>query len=135
MRCIRRFAGSQAQQCFSGFAWKLTCNIKQRVFIHFTNRSDPFFRKAVFRQLARIDRFEKKRFRRYLGWLFNVLGDWDFNDSFADLNQLSRTGRWMPFDFSSFCPVIRCVVMIEIAKQQRGIGLKNYDPNIATISN
>ena len=44
----------------------------------------------------------------------HVFGDCDFLDSFADFNQLRSSGFWVRFQFPTFCPFVRFVVVTDV---------------------
>ncbi len=145
-RTVRRTAGCKLQQRLGGLARQVIGEVEERVLCRGPHVVQPLDRHAVAEQVvvrrAGEDRGPRRRWSASHGALagrrdVHLYIPWDLNltNRLADLDELRSSCRRMPFQPPSFRPLIRGVVMIDVAEQQAGSRAVDDQPDVATDPN
>ena len=145
-RAVRRTAGRKLQQCLGGLARQMIGEVEQRVLRRGPHVVQPLNGHAVAEQIVvrRVGEDRGLR-RRRSGSRGPVGGRGDVHlhiprhpnlaYRLADLDELRSARRRMPFQPPSFGPLVRRVVMIDVAEQEAGSGPVDDQPDVATDPN
>lgn len=97
---------------------------------------DPFGRDAIAEEFAFRKVLEEGGSLRGLGTFggglgFDVFGDEDFFDAFADFDDLGGTGGGVGFDFAAFGPLVGFVVVVDVAEEEAAFGAMDDEADVA----
>ena len=142
-RAVRGTAGRKLQQCLGGLARQVVGEVEQRVLRRGPHVVQPLDGHAVAQQIVvrRVGEERRPRRRRSASrGPFGGRGDVHLHiprhpnlaNRLADLDELRSARRRMPFQSPSFGPLVRRVVMIDVAEQDAGSGPVDDQPDVAT---
>src|SRR5579863_5676 len=129
-------ARRQIQERLGSLARQVIRQFQQRILIGEADIRQPFGGDAIPQQLVLRDAGKQRWLQsRGLGdrWLLHlhVLRDDDLLHRLPNFDELRRAGLGVCFELPPFGPLIRVVVMTDIAQQQTGIGAVHDQPHIA----
>ena len=130
----RADSGGEIQQRFGGFRGQVSRNLQQAVLRCIQNFRHPFWRNAVSEQSAFGDVVEDPPLRCFLLSL-HVFRNGYFLHALANFNQLCSAGLRMSFKAPALCPLVRFVVVVDVAQQQAGPRAVDNDAKVAADSN
>ena len=145
-RTVRRTAGRKLQQRLGGLARQMIGEVEQRVLGRGPHVVQPLDRHAVTQQIV-VRRAGEERWPRCrqsvrykaLGGRrdvhFHIPRHTNLADRLADFDELRSARCRMPLQSPTLGPLVRRVVMIDVAEQEAGSGPMDDQPDVATDPN